>query len=90
MDRIEAREVSHLIIAHKDRLVRFGFSWFERFCAEHGAQLLVLNNEQLSPEQEMVQDLLTIVHCFSARLYGLRNYRKKLKEALAADTEERR
>jgi putative resolvase len=86
MDRIETRQVSHLVIAHNDRLVRFGFSWFERFCAEHGTELLVLNNEQLSPEQEMVQDLLTIVHCFSARLYGLRNYRKKLNEALAEDT----
>lgn len=85
MDRIESREVSHLIIAHKDRLVRFGFSWFNRFCLEHGAELLILNNEQLSPEQEMVQDLMTIVHCFSARLYGLRNYKKKLKEAMSED-----
>jgi putative resolvase len=41
------RQVSHLIIAHKDRLVRFGFPWFERFCAEHGTELMVLNNEQL-------------------------------------------
>jgi predicted site-specific integrase-resolvase len=88
MDEIESREISHLIIAHKDRLVRFGFSWFQRFCSEHGCELLVLNNEQLSPEQEMVQDLLTIVHCFSARLYGLRNYRKRLKEALAEDTKQ--
>lgn len=85
MDRIEAREVSHLIIAHKDRLVRFGFPWFDRFCAEHGTDLLVLNDEELSPEQEMVQDLMTIVHCFSARLYGLRDYRKKLDEALKKD-----
>jgi putative resolvase len=80
IDRIEARQISHLVIAHKDRLVRFGFSWFERFCAEHGTELPVLNNQQLSPEQEMVEDVLTIVHCCSARLYGLRNYRKKLKE----------
>lgn len=85
MDRIESREISHLIIAHKDRLVRFGFAWFSRFCVEHGTELLILNSEQLSPEQEMVQDLLTIVHCFSARLYGLRNYRKKLNAALAED-----
>jgi excisionase family DNA binding protein len=85
MDRIEAGQVSHLILAHKDRLVRFGFEWFERFCEDHGCELLVLNQEKLSPEQEMVQDLLTIVHCFSARLYGLRNYRKKLDEALKAD-----
>jgi putative resolvase len=28
----------------------------------------------------MVEDVLTIVHCLSARLYGLRDYRKKLKE----------
>lgn len=49
------------VIAHKDRMVRFGFSWFERFCAEHGTELLALNAEQLSLEQEMVQDLLTIV-----------------------------
>jgi putative resolvase len=50
-----------------------------------GPSWLVLNNEQLSPEQEMVQDLLTIVHCFSAHRYGLRNYRKKLNEALKED-----
>jgi putative resolvase len=86
IDAIERREVSHLVIAHKDRLVRFGFAWFERFCAEHGCTLLVLNNATLSPEPEMVQDLLTIVHCFSARLYGLRNYRKKLQQALTEDT----
>jgi putative resolvase len=85
MDRIEAGQVSHLILAHKDRLVRFGFQWFERFCEEHGCELLVLNQEKLSPEQEMVQDLLTIVHCFSARLYGLRNFRNKLDEALKSD-----
>ena len=44
-----------------------------------------LNQERLSPEQEMVQDLMTIIHCFSSRLYGLRNYKKKLKEALEQD-----
>jgi putative resolvase len=85
MDRIEARQVSHLVIAHKDRLVRFGFSWSSDFAPSTAPSLLVLNNEQLSPEQEMVEDLLTIVHCFSARLYGLRNYRKKLKEARKED-----
>jgi len=33
----------------------------------------------------MLKDLRTIVHCFSSRLYGLRNYRKKLDEALKKD-----
>jgi predicted site-specific integrase-resolvase len=84
MDRIEARQVSHLVIAHKDRLVRFGFPWFERFCAEHGTEVLLLNQEQLSPEQEMVQDLLTIVHCFSARLYGLALLRQEAQRSAEA------
>jgi putative resolvase len=41
-----------------------------------------MNTETLSPEQEMVQDLMTITRCFSARLYGLRHYRKALDKAL--------
>ena len=82
MQAIDAREVKTLVIAHKDRLVRFGFVWFAQFCADHGCELLVLNQETLSPEQEMVQDLMTIVPCFSSRLSGLRNSRKALSEAL--------
>jgi predicted site-specific integrase-resolvase len=86
MDSVGSDEVATLTIAHKDRLCRFGYEWFERYCSQHGCELIVLNQEKLSPEQEMVQDLMMIVHCFSSRLYGLRNYRKKLKEALGNDT----
>lgn len=82
VDRIVAGEVSHLILAHKDRLARFGFDLLSHLCQTHGCELLVIGSEQLSPEVEMTQDLMTIVHCFSSRLYGLRNYRKSMKEAL--------
>ena len=85
MDEIARREIKILILAHRDRLTRFGFDWFEHFAKNHGCEVLVLNQERLSPEQEMVQDLMTIVHCFSSRLYGLRNYRKKLNEAIKQD-----
>lgn len=85
MDDIGMRQIKTLVIAHRDRLTRFGFEWFERYAKQHGCEVLVLNQERLSPEQEMVQDLMTIVHCFSSRLYGLRNYRKKLNEALGKD-----
>ena len=85
MDEIGARQIKTLVLAHKDRLTRFGFEWFEHYARQHGCEVLVLNQERLSPEQEMVQDLMTIVHCFSSRLYGLRDYKKKLKEALDQD-----
>ena len=87
MDEIGLRLVERVVIAHKDRLVRFGFEWFERYMKINNCEILILNQESLSPEQEMVQDLMTIVHCFSSRLYGLRNYRKKLDEALKHDLE---
>ena len=85
IDAVEHNEVKMLIIAHKDRLVRFGFEYFRRLLSKHYCELIILDNAEMSPEQEMVQDLMTIIHCFSSRLYGLRNYRKSLKEALKND-----
>jgi predicted site-specific integrase-resolvase len=71
---IEEGKVGKLIVAHKDRWVRFGFEFFEELRKRHNCQLLVINSEVLSPEAEMTQDLMSIMHCFSSRLYGLRKY----------------
>src|SRR5215471_4617159 len=81
------KEVAMVVIAHKDRLMRFGFDLFAHLCRRHQCELIVMNTETLSPEQEMVQDLMTITHCFSARLSGLRNYRKALNRALKEPSE---
>jgi len=83
IDDICSGKISHLVIAHKDRLCRFGFDLILHLCKKNDCEILILNSEKLSPEQEMVQDLMTIVHTFSSRLYGLRNYKKSLKEALS-------
>jgi len=82
VDAIVEGEVSRLLIAHQDRLARFGFALLKHLCETHHTELVVMNTETLSPEQELVQDLMRIVHCFSSRLYGLRNYRKALEKAL--------
>ena len=81
MEMIELGQVRRLIIAHRDRLVRFGYEYFEAFCQRHHTEIVVVNGEAMSPEQELVRDLLAIVTVFSARLHGLRSYRKVLKEA---------
>lgn len=75
-------EISVLVVAHKDRLCRFGYELIQYIAEQNGTRIDVLNTEKMSPEKEMVMDLMTIVHCFSSRLYGLRNYRKSLKTAL--------
>jgi len=87
VDAIVRREVGTLVVAHKDRLTRFGFDLLTHLCEVSKTELLVLNQEHLSPEREMIEDMLAIVHCFSARLYGLRNYRKALVKALAPERE---
>ena len=81
MEMIELGQVRRLLIAHRDRLVRFGYEYFEAFCQRHHTEIVVINGENLSPEHELVRDLMAIVTVFSARLHGLRSYRKVLKDA---------
>ena len=86
MDLVMQKRVARLVVAHRDRLSRVGFDIFAYICHQNGCDLVVMNQQSLSPQEEIVQDLMTIVHSFSSRLYGLRNYRKTLAEALADDT----
>jgi putative resolvase len=60
----------------------------DSIAADELAMLIVAHKDRLELArfgfelQEMVQDLMAITHGFSSRLYGLRNYRRALKEAL--------
>ncbi|EFH89763.1 IS607 family transposase [Ktedonobacter racemifer] len=81
MEMVELGQVRRVVLAHRDRLVRFGYEYFEAFCERHHTELVVINGENLSPEQELVRDLLAIVTVFSARLHGLRSYKKAIKDA---------
>ncbi|UBY93837.1 IS607 family transposase [Bifidobacterium pseudolongum] len=73
-------DLEHVIIAHKDRLTRFGYDWFEHYLNRRGVTVTVVNNEQLSPQEELVQDLVSIIHVFSGRIHGLRRYAKDVRE----------
>jgi len=71
--------VKTILIAHKDRFIRFGYDWFERFLKSNGVEIIVVNNEKLSPQEELVDDLVSIIHVFSCKIYGLRKYEKQIK-----------
>ena len=68
------------MISSKDRFIRFGYDWFEKFCEKFNTQIIIVNNEPLSPNEELVQDIISILHVFSCRLYGLRKYKNQIKE----------
>lgn len=80
MNEVENGKIGTVVIAHKDRLARFGYEYFESRVEANGGEILVLNSETLSPQEELVQDLLSIVHVFSSRLYGLRRYHHSIKK----------
>ena len=82
LDMAVQGKIKELYISHKDRFVRFGYEWFEKFLKKNACEVIVVNNESMSPQEEMIQDLISIIHVFSCRIYGLRKYKNKLKEEL--------
>lgn len=79
IDAVMENQIKSILVSHKDRFVRFGFDWFEKFCEKFSVKIIIVNNERLSPQEELVQDIVSILHVFSCRLYGLRKYERKIK-----------
>jgi predicted site-specific integrase-resolvase len=81
-------EVSKIVIAYPDRLVRFGFEIIEEVCKAHNCEIVVLNKEDKTPEQELIEDLISILVSFSGKLYETRSHKyekvKKCVEELKA------
>lgn len=80
MKQVSDNEISEIIVGHKDRLCRFGFEFVEWFCEINDCKIIVINNLKLSPHEELMQDFMAIMHCFSSKLYFLRAYKKKIQE----------
>jgi putative resolvase len=80
LDRVLTNTCKLVVVAHKDRLCRFGFDIISWLCTRQQTEILVLDQKNLSPEREIVEDVLAIVHVFSCRLYGLRKYKKQIAE----------
>lgn len=82
LKQVEANEIDKIYITYKDRFVRFGYEWFEEFCASHGTEIIVLNQKQTSPETELTEDLLSILHVFSERNNDLKKYKTEINKEL--------
>lgn len=80
LDEVMQNKIDTIIVTHKDRFIRFGYDWFERFLSKFDTKIIVVNNELLSPQEELVQDIISILHVFSCRIYGLRKYKKRIEE----------
>ena len=76
------KETDFIVVEYEDRLARFGYSYLKEFAASFNVEIEAVEKaEKLQPNEEMVKDLVSIVTCFSARLYGARGGRK-LKQTI--------
>lgn len=80
LERLMRGDKLTIVVAHKDRLARFGFDLIRYLVEFNGGKIVVLDQSAYSPQQELVSDLLAIITVFGARVNGLRRYRSEIKE----------
>lgn len=80
---LQEEPIQYLVIEYKDRLARFGYNYIEAYCHSHGVEIITME-QQVKKEinEEMVEDLISIMTSFSVRLYGKRGS-KKIKKTLS-------
>ena len=80
---LKENQYDKIIVEHKDRLTRFGFNLIN-LLTDNRIEVI---NESKEKDEDLTQDLISIIHCFSARLYGLRRS-KRLKLEIQKDIKE--
>ena len=76
-----AGKVNELVVAYKDRLARFGYELIEDIIKEYskGTIKVINKKDDMEPEEELAQDVLQIMNVFTAKMNGLRKYKKRVK-----------
>lgn len=78
LDRCIQGLIGEVVVAHRDRLCRFGFELIEQIVKKAGGRITVLNkNDDTDETKELADDLLAIIHVFSCRQMGRRSYKIK-------------
>lgn len=79
---IMSGQVAKLVVTHKDRLLRFGYELVEKMVKAHGGEIVVLEEQAVSSEDELTQDVLSVITVFSAKLYGRRSHEHRKASTL--------
>jgi predicted site-specific integrase-resolvase len=77
-----SKQLEEVVVAHKDRLCRFGFELIEYIISTNGAKLTILDNKSnKSDNEELADDIIAIIHVFSCKQMGRRRYSAKKLES---------
>ncbi|CAH2603357.1 transposase [Rhodovastum atsumiense] len=75
-------KVGRIVVEHRDRIAHFGVAQLERALAASGRGITVIEPKEVG--DDLVRDMLDLMTCFSARLYGRRSARNRAARALDA------
>jgi predicted site-specific integrase-resolvase len=82
MKVLENPDVTRIVVEHHDRLTRFGFNYLERWMAAKGCEIEVIN-AAANDKDDLMNDFVSLVTSFTARLYGLRRSKRKTEQLIA-------
>lgn len=74
--------IKTIVVEHRDRLARFGVRQIEQALRPAGRGIRVINASEIS--DDLAQDMVDLMTCFSARLYGRRSARNRAKRAMVS------
>lgn len=73
--------ITHIIVEHKDRLARFGLNYIIKLLAMRGCTVEIINNVE-SKQDELIEDFVSIITSFCARIYGNRRSKRKTEQLI--------
>lgn len=77
LNRIFNYQINSVIITNKDRLFRMSFKTLEQLFLKYGTTIVCINEiDKKTEEQELLDDLISIIHCFSMKMYSKRRKTK--------------
>lgn len=78
IDLICSSSIDRIVVNYKDRLIRFGFEMIEHLCSIYNVKIEIINlTEDKTHEEELVEDVLSVITVFSSKLYGTRSHKAK-------------
>ncbi len=81
--------INNLIIEYKDRLLRIGYEQIEQTCKIFGTNIIIIDQtDDKDLNKELTEDLISIIHHFSSKMYSLRRNKKKIEQLITDKTTE--
>ena len=82
-------KLTKLVVEHKDLIARFGVKYIELICHHIDCELIILNKPE-NDKEDLIQDFVSVITSFCARIYGQRRNKRKTEKLIKELTHEQK